>query len=79
LVEPEATDVGPVSVTVGTLELPLWHEVQVEPFFPENPEIPLELAAAGTEPYMKMNMRSVIQTRLMTLVLKVLEVLEVLR
>jgi len=40
------TVVGPVKVTVGAEPL-LWHEVQVEPLFPENPEIPLLLAVAG--------------------------------
>jgi hypothetical protein len=33
-VEPEATDVGPVMVTVGAVP-ELWQEVQVEPFIPE--------------------------------------------
>ena len=47
LVDPEATLVGPVRVTVGLLPL-LWQEVQVEPFIPENPEIPLLLACALT-------------------------------
>jgi hypothetical protein len=47
-VEPDATLVGPVRVTVGLLVLPLWQDVQVEPFIPENPEIPLLLAWAGT-------------------------------
>ena len=46
LVDPDATEVGPVSVTVGMLVLLLWHEVQVEPLFPENPEIPPLLAFA---------------------------------
>jgi hypothetical protein len=38
-VDPEATVVGPVSVTVGGVPL-LWQDVQVEPVLPENPEIP---------------------------------------
>ena len=48
MVEPDATLVGPVMVTVGLLVLPLWHDVQVEPFIPENPEMPLLLASAGS-------------------------------
>ena len=48
MVEPEATVVGPVRVTVGGVPV-LWHEVQVEPLFPEKPEIPLLEALAGTE------------------------------
>jgi len=47
-VEPDATLVGAVMVTVGLLVLPLWQDVQVEPFIPENPEMPLLLACAGT-------------------------------
>jgi hypothetical protein len=35
-------------VTAGLFVLLLWQEVQVEPFIPENPEIPLLLAWAGT-------------------------------
>jgi len=48
LVEPEVTVVGPLRVTVGAVPL-LWHEVHVDPFFPEKPEIPPLLAAAGSE------------------------------
>ena len=44
--DPDATVVGPVSVTVGGVP-ELWHDVQVEPHFPENPEIPLLEALAG--------------------------------
>ena len=45
MVDPEATEVGPVSVTVGTaVVLELWHKVQVEPLLPENPEMPPLLA-----------------------------------
>jgi hypothetical protein len=46
LVEPEATDVGPVKVTPGAVP-ELWQEVQVEPLLPENPEMPLPVALAG--------------------------------
>jgi hypothetical protein len=42
-VDPEATEVGPVKVTVGAAP-ELWQEVQVDPFIPEKPEIPLLLA-----------------------------------
>jgi hypothetical protein len=45
LTEPETTEVGPVRVTVGAVPL-LWQEVQVEPFIPEKPEMPLLLALA---------------------------------
>ena len=48
MVEPEVTVVGPVSVTVGAVPL-LWHDVQVEPVFPENPEMPLLVALAGAD------------------------------
>jgi hypothetical protein len=34
LVEPDATEVGPVKVTLGGVPL-LWQPVQVVPFFPE--------------------------------------------
>jgi len=44
-VEPEVTEVGPVSVTVGLAPV-LWQLVQVEPVFPEKPEMPLLLAFA---------------------------------
>lgn len=47
-VDPDATLVGPESVTVGLLVLELWQEVQVEPFMPEKPEMPLLLACAAT-------------------------------
>jgi hypothetical protein len=49
----------------------------VDPFFPENPEIPLVLAAAGTAQYKKTNVRSAIQARPMKRM--VLEALEVLK
>jgi hypothetical protein len=39
-VDPELIDVGPVHVTVGAAPV-LWHEVQVEPVFPEKPEMPV--------------------------------------
>jgi len=45
-VDPEATVVGPLSVTVGGVPL-LWQDVQVEPALPENPEIPPLEALAG--------------------------------
>jgi hypothetical protein len=41
------TVVGPLRVTVGAVP-PLWHEVHVDPFFPEKPEMPPLLAAAGS-------------------------------
>jgi len=37
--------VGPLNVTVGAVPL-LWQEVQVEPFIPEKPEMPLLVAFA---------------------------------
>ena len=48
MVDPDVTEVGPVRVMVGTDVLLLWHEVQVEPFLPENPDIPPLLAFART-------------------------------
>jgi hypothetical protein len=35
-------------VTVGAVPL-LWQPVQVDPFFPEKPDIPLLVALAGTD------------------------------
>jgi hypothetical protein len=60
LVDPDATDVGPVSVTAGAVPL-LWHDVQVEPLLPENPEIPLLLAVARLDEQMIANARKMIQ------------------
>ena len=54
MVEPEVTVLGPVSVTVGAVPL-LWHDVQVEPFLPENPEMPLLVALTGTDELMTTN------------------------
>lgn len=48
MVEPEATEVGPVIVTVGAVPL-LWQDVQVEPLLPEKPEMPLLVALAGID------------------------------
>jgi hypothetical protein len=61
LVEPEATVVGPVRVTVGGVPL-LWHEVHVEPLFPENPEMPLLDALAGIDEWMTANITRMIET-----------------
>jgi hypothetical protein len=47
-VEPEATAVGPVRVTVGGVPV-LWQPVQVEPLFPETPVMPPLDALAGDE------------------------------
>ena len=56
---------GPVSVMVGmAVVLLLWHEVQVDPLFPENPEIPPGLACAAVGRIVKTNVTSAI--RLMT-------------
>ena len=62
MVEPEATVVGPVRVTVGGVPL-LWHEVQVEPLFPEKPEIPLLDALAGIDEQMTANVTRMIETQ----------------
>lgn len=48
MVEPDATVVGPLRVTVGGVPV-LWHEVQVDPLFPEKPVIPLLEALAGID------------------------------
>ena len=64
-VEPEVTVVGPLRVTVGAVPL-LWHEVHVEPLFPENPEIPLLLAAAGRGDKKEMRVSSAIHEITMT-------------
>jgi hypothetical protein len=48
LVEPEAAVVGPLRLTVGGVPV-LWHEVQVDPVFPEKPVMPLPEALAGID------------------------------
>jgi hypothetical protein len=60
VVDPEATDVGPVNVTFGAVP-ELWHDVQVEPLLPENPEIPPLLALAMVDEQMIANARRMIQ------------------
>lgn len=60
VVDPEATDVGPVKVTFGAVP-ELWHDVQVEPLLPENPEIPPLLALAMVDEQMIANARRMIQ------------------
>jgi len=47
-VDPDATVVGPLRVTVGEVPV-LWHDVQVDPLFPEKPVMPLLEALAGID------------------------------
>jgi hypothetical protein len=57
-----------VSVTVGTLVLLLWHEVQVDPLIPENPEIPPLLAFAVEGQHMGIKTRIAIHNHAARLV-----------
>jgi hypothetical protein len=63
LVDPEATEVGPVSVTVGTLVLLLWHEVQLDPLIPEKPEMPLPVALAAAGQHMGISSKRAIHNQ----------------